>query len=123
MIAECLSAALVTRSETLFKRVARVTPGHNLITTAGRSITTPYWNPDFSLRSGCSCEEGCVEHLTELLRVAVKSRLRSTGAIGVRMSGGLDSTTVFGAARATVNSRRSRRCNRDFFDGIPWGRL
>jgi asparagine synthase (glutamine-hydrolysing) len=104
MVAEYLSAEIVTRDETLFKDISRLAPGHSLSVQAGRLAVTQYWNPDFLKVLRYSSEDQYVEHLIELFKNAVHSRLRSIGPVGIRMSGGLDSTTVLGMAQSMTHA-------------------
>jgi len=102
MVAEYLAAQVVSRGETLFKGIQRLEPGHRLTARAGTVVTAPYWRPDFGWILHYRSEDDYVDHLIELMKCAIASRLRSTGPVGVRMSGGVDSTTVFGLARSMI---------------------
>lgn len=104
MVAEYLAAEIVTREETLFKGIKRLAPGNMLSMRGGNVVITRYWRPDLLSVLSYSSEDQYVDHLIEVLKDSMRSKMRSIGPIGVRMSGGLDSTTVLGVAQAMMRS-------------------
>jgi asparagine synthase (glutamine-hydrolysing) len=87
---------------TYFSQISRVPPAHTLsVTSGGVSGPTRYWSlPTEELRLGS--DEEYEEAFRGLLFEAVRSRLRSSGEVGFDLSGGLDSSSVVGAARTIL---------------------
>jgi asparagine synthase (glutamine-hydrolysing) len=104
MVAEYLSAQLVTRDETLFEGIRRLPPGHMLVAQKGRLKVTRYWHPDLLSVLSYRSEQDYVDQLVEILKSALLSKMRSNGRLGVRMSGGLDSTTIYGMAQTLLRT-------------------
>ena len=86
---------------TSFKHIQRIPPAHYLL--VGPDVPTPrrYWK--------ISCEpvryrrnQDYIDRCKELLDLAVADRVR-TDQVGVRMSGGLDSTLVAALAKRTLS--------------------
>ena len=96
-VAECLSGQMVHRRDTVWRDVTRLEPGHVLTVERGRSATRRFWapNPRFEIRYTRDEEYG--EHLGDLVRAAIRPRLRTSGSLGVMLSGGLDSSSIVGA--------------------------
>jgi len=88
---------------TAYASVRALPPGHTLIVENGRLRTFRHWStPPIEHRAtvrGTSLDDGAAE-LRHLLERASAERCDSTGT-AVWMSGGWDSTSVFGAARAS----------------------
>ena len=83
---------------TFYKGIYRLPGGYHLTASRHGVKKQKYWDPDpgdqIILRS--RTEYG--EHLRELFKAAVQSRMRSQGPVGVMLSGGLDSSSVYGTA-------------------------
>ncbi len=106
MIGEYLACAVRSQEETLYRNVFRLPPAHVIEVSSGRMRMWRYWNidPGREIRYG---EEGdYAEHLRDLLREAVRCRLRSTAPVGVMLSGGLDSSSVTCVAEALRREER-----------------
>lgn len=96
-VAECLSGQIVHRSDTVWRDVSRLEPGHLLVAEDGRTSSRRYWQPDPRLEIRYQRDDEYGEHLAELLRAAIRPRLRTSGPLGVMLSGGLDSSSIVGA--------------------------
>ena len=83
---------------TSFSDIQRLPPAHLLILEQGTLSTRRYWELSVTTPVHYSRNEEYVERFRELLDTAVADRLR-TGTAGVRMSGGLDSSTVAASAQ------------------------
>jgi asparagine synthase (glutamine-hydrolysing) len=85
-------------SATIFAGIRRLPPAHALTWCGGKLSVKRYWTPpeDEEIRYQHSTDYE--EHFRQLLRTAVKDRLRSAGA-AISLSGGLDSTSVAALAR------------------------
>mgnify|MGYP001980673479 FL=1 len=76
--------------KTLFKGVHRLLPGYCLTWQDNRLSVEKYWDLDFTPAE----HGGSDEALVELLRDAVRLRLRSDVLVGTHLSGGLDSSAI-----------------------------
>jgi len=93
MLAEILSAYLVSCTETTYAGVFRLQAGHALHARDGRVALHRYWTPEpRELRYATDAEYE--EHLLDLLKQAVGARLRTRGGIGIMLSGGVDSSSL-----------------------------
>ena len=101
-IQEYLVFQYLLNSETFFKDIHRIEPGHYMLfdldTFARRDVR--YWDPDFSVDTSHT-EEYFTERLRALLEDAIGLQVRSDVPIGTTLSGGLDSSivTLFAARR------------------------
>ncbi len=84
---------------TLFRGIERLLPGHVLEVGDGRARLTRYWAIDPARETRYREYEDYVEKFRELFLEAVKYRLRSEYAVGLFLSGGLDSSAMLVAAR------------------------
>ncbi len=83
----------------LFAGVRQVPPGHYLVARGKTLRLERYWDVDYPRGVGREWEpEACIEHLGDLLKEAVRLRLRADVPMGCLLSGGLDSSTVLGLA-------------------------
>jgi asparagine synthase (glutamine-hydrolysing) len=96
-IPELLSTRYVSGSETLFKGIHRLLPGHLLTYEEGAAATRQWWDvptgrsrPDIEALS----DDEAVAGFRERLEDAVRTRLMSDVPLGVFLSGGLDSSAI-----------------------------
>lgn len=94
---ELLGARYLSGSETLFKGVHRLAPGHTLVFQDGAITIRQYWdvpvgvpNPEVDRLS----EREAVARFRELLDEAVRIRLMADVPLGMFLSGGLDSSAI-----------------------------
>lgn len=64
------------------------------VTSSGPRVET-YWNPDPSDIHELADDREYEEQFLELFKEAVRSRMRSVGPVGISLSGGMDSASVF----------------------------
>lgn len=89
-------------SKTLFKGVEKLAPGHSLTVSADGTVSVrEYWRLQFDIDMAPS-EDDFRERLAELLKDAVRLRLRADVPVGAHLSGGLDSSTVTCLAAALL---------------------
>jgi asparagine synthase (glutamine-hydrolysing) len=95
MINEYLTFQFTLNSETLFKNISKVKPGHFMVIDLNDySIKQiQYWEPNFNPDLHHT-EEYFIEKLRELLEDTIKIQLRSDVPIGTYLSGGMDSSLV-----------------------------
>jgi asparagine synthase (glutamine-hydrolysing) len=104
MIADYLADNWTNPSETLFRGVWRVPAAHALQCDRGRAAPRiwRYWDVQAGPTIAYRTEDEYVEHFSDLLRQAVRSRLRTAKRVGVLLSGGLDSSAVAYSASGII---------------------
>jgi len=105
VLADILLGALSGR-QFLYKGIESVANSHwSTIGSGGFIRHNEYWSLDPEKQLKFSSEEQCWEAFSELFRDVVERYLRSAGPIGIRLSGGLDSSAV-AAQAATILAER-----------------
>ena len=107
MIGEYLAAKVISKTETLYRDILRLAPGHVMTVTPDAVHYRRYWEPDFDHRLHYTVEKDYVEHFQELFSEAIRCRLRSHLPVSFELSGGLDSSSIVGMAH-TMPSVTSR---------------
>jgi asparagine synthase (glutamine-hydrolysing) len=94
---ELLSTRYLSGTETLFRGIHRLMPGHTLVFEDGRVTSRGYWDvparmtaETFPVRS----DADTVEEFRSLLEESVRIRLMSDVPLGMFLSGGLDSSAI-----------------------------
>jgi len=94
---ELLGTRYLSGTETLFKDVHRLLPGHILVFENGDVIIRQYWDVPTGERNpeidGMS-EADAVDRFRALLEDAVRTRLMADVPLGMFLSGGLDSSAI-----------------------------
>lgn len=98
MVGEYLAATHVSKTETLFRDILRLEPGHYLTVNPEKVCIRRYWEPGFKHRLRYSTPHEYVEHFQEIFSEAVRCRLRSHLPASIELSGGLDSSSITGMA-------------------------
>jgi asparagine synthase (glutamine-hydrolysing) len=96
-LAECLNGRARHPSDTVWQDVTRLEPAHALVAERGRVAVRRYWQPDPTRTISYRSDDEYAEHLAELIRVAVASRMRNAPKVGMMLSGGVDSSSIVGA--------------------------
>ena len=98
--------------------VEKLAGGHYLHIKRGRPVprATRWWDLDFTRRITVS-ERDAEEHLFQLLRAAVRSRMVSDVPLGAFLSGGVDSSAVV-ALMAEASSSAVNSCSIGFDDQL-----
>ena len=96
-IPELLATRYLSGTETLYKRIHRLLPGHTLVYQDGEVTVRQYWDipigqPSDELAS--LPERELVERFTALLEESVRIRLMADVPLGMFLSGGLDSSAI-----------------------------
>jgi asparagine synthase (glutamine-hydrolysing) len=99
MVAEALTCMPTSRHETLFENVFRIPPGHLLV--ADRSGTRVERFVQLTAPAPLAQRDPreYVEQFRALFTAAVRDRLPAARMAGVMLSGGVDSSTIYAAAR------------------------
>jgi len=100
---------------TFFAGVSALPPGHTLTWRDGAATVRRYWDVSAQPRLDLSDDEAA-DALDELLRDAIRLRLRSDVPLGVNLSGGLDSTTLFAYVDASDEVGDELNCFTAGFD-------
>jgi len=94
-LGEYLTKLYVGRDRTAYKAVRKLPAAHCMIVSRDGISIDRYWSPwAVRPRSGHLVEDDLVEELGELLRDAVRLRLRSDVPLGCFLSGGIDSSLI-----------------------------
>ena len=106
MINEYLTFQFTLNTETLFKNISKVKPGHYMtINLDDFSIKqTQYWDPNFKIDMHHT-EEYFIVKLRELLEDTIKIQLRSDVPVGTYLSGGIDSSLVTMLSSKSMESK------------------
>jgi len=92
-------------NKTIFKNVFQIMPGHFAEFSKRGLSHHQYWKISFSDgRWDNTCQEW-IDELDDLIRDAVKIRLRADVPVGAYLSGGLDSTLVTSIVKKHFNNR------------------
>lgn len=94
--------------ETFYQDIRRLPPAHQLTVSATRMTTRRHWHPDEAPELRFSSTDDCVEACRDLFARCVGARLRSTGPVGIMLSGGLDSSSVAALAATSLKRSESR---------------
>ncbi|MBX3013930.1 MAG: asparagine synthase (glutamine-hydrolyzing) [Caldilineaceae bacterium] len=105
LLAEFLAADWSTRDETLWQGIGRLMAAHTLEANAHGLTLAQYWQPDLGMTLPYTTEQEYVEHYRALVFESVRRQSRSQQPVAVEVSGGLDSSAVFGVAE---HLRRTR---------------
>ena len=91
--------------ETAFRDVSGLPAGWSLEYRQGRTRTWRHWSPPPVRDAGGPPFEEAAEHLRDLLTRAVAERLSPTGPTSVWLSGGWDSTAIFGTGQQLLRTQ------------------
>jgi len=92
--------------QTFYQGVNRLPHGQLLVVTAEGLQKEKYFDFDPDLEIHYACDKEYVEHFLELFTEAVRARLRSHYAVGVSLSGGLDSASIACMAAQLCSAHR-----------------
>ena len=96
-----------TGTETLFRDIKRLLPGHTLLWRDGCIELNKYWDVDFAPESETNHanrrDEDYIEEWTELFKTAVRLRLMADVPLGMFLSGGIDSSAIAAVMSEMVN--------------------
>jgi asparagine synthase (glutamine-hydrolysing) len=102
---ELLGTRYLAGTETLFKGIHRLQPGHTLVFEHGTVVIRRYWDipagPSDELAA--LSERDLIHRFRELLEEAVRIRLMADVPLGMFLSGGLDSSAIAGIMAGMID--------------------
>ena len=93
-VADFLACIYHFPDETYYKSILRCPAGHCLLFSLTGSRTWQHWQLSTELPISYRRDQEFVEHFDALLVEAVRCRLRTSGPVGISLSGGLDSPSL-----------------------------
>lgn len=93
-IADYLTIQWVDHEQSFYEGIQYCPPAHCMLVSRHQRNMRRYWEIDPELRIRYKDDDEYGEHFLELLKGSVRCRLRTTGEVGLSLSGGLDSTTL-----------------------------
>lgn len=93
MVGEVLAVNLATTTDTLYRAVKRLAPGHTLTVTSQTARGARWWHPPGPARHP-GTPDVWAHRFETTLADAVRCRIRDVPQVGVHLSGGFDSTAV-----------------------------
>ncbi len=106
MVAEFLGMELVSRNETLWKRILRLCSAHKMIVSQSGYRIEEYWSPDLWKTLPLTKEEEFVCYYRDLLIDTVRRMSRAHTPLACEVSGGLDSSALFAVADDLIRQGR-----------------
>jgi asparagine synthase (glutamine-hydrolysing) len=100
VIAEYLAGQPMTVAETVWADVRRLPPGHAIVASRGGVRVFRHWDFDPGHGAPCRDDEQYAMCFAELFRQAVRCRARDGEAVGLFLSGGVDSSAIAGMMSA-----------------------
>ncbi len=94
-IAQVITKRWFLRDSTPWKGVKRLTRAHTLSYDGRRVATCKYWTPPTDITIRYDSEEEYAEHYREVLFDCVRRSSRADAPVGVAVSGGLDSSSLY----------------------------
>ena len=93
-IPEVLSTRATAGTDTLFRNIHRLEPGHLLVFEDGLIHIRQYWDVPVGERHENLKQDDVVPRFRDLLKESVRLRLMSDVPLGVFLSGGIDSSAI-----------------------------
>ena len=96
MVAEYLAQEWMSRDETFWANILRLVPAHAITVSPLKFSISCYWSPDLDAPLRYARKEEYVEHYRSLFTDIVRRMSRSHAPLACEVSGGLDSSAIFG---------------------------
>lgn len=111
---------LEAHGETIYKDVFKLLPGHWMKVTADGAVQIKrWWKTEEHLVTVPKTYEEQVEAFRELFSDACRLRLRSDVPVGIALSGGLDSSAVYGTIQKLANPEAHTDWKNAFIASFP----
>jgi asparagine synthase (glutamine-hydrolysing) len=104
-VADFLVAIVADSSSTIYSDIFRLPPGHRLVVTPFGRQLQPYWRLEVS---DTVPRGDLAEQFHSVFSAAVSCRLRGSAAVGVMLSGGLDSSSIACVAARIRQAEQAR---------------
>jgi asparagine synthase (glutamine-hydrolysing) len=88
----------IDHEQTFYRAVLRLPPAHRLVVDQRGIEIRRYWSQEMPAPLALPSDEAYAEAFREVFAKAVRSRLRTAGAVGSMLSGGMDSGSVVAVA-------------------------
>lgn len=98
-IGDYLVGFFENKSETFYRDILRLPPGHSATVTSSKVIMQQYYELEIRDELKLSSNDEYAEGLREIFLESVSCRMRSAKPIGSMLSGGLDSSSITGTIR------------------------
>jgi asparagine synthase (glutamine-hydrolysing) len=95
-----------TPTQTFFKNIQQIPAGHFVTFRDGSAKLSRYWHPLDAAAIRYKSDDEYIEAFRERFDRAVSARLRTTGAVGSQLSGGMDSSSVTVTAARLLGQQR-----------------
>jgi asparagine synthase (glutamine-hydrolysing) len=103
-------------NSTFFENISLLPPGHTLLFENGRTVLSAYCQPEKTPLLHLKDSREYADGLREVLKAAIKDRLRPGAIAGSQMSGGLDSSSVTALAAGLL---QPQGCRLFAFTAVP----
>jgi len=114
-------------SDTLFKGIHKLDPGHYLFIKEGKVRCKQYWDLRFEPAEGGKSMAETADELHQFLRRTVREHMISDVPVGVLLSGGVDSTAILSCAVQETSKRIATFTigfgGEEFADERPFARM
>ncbi len=115
-VGDFLTRTFSDKTNTFYTDIHRLPPAHAQSVTAETDRLWQYWDLDPTRTITLESDAAYERRFRELFEQAVRCRLRSNGAVGTDLSGGLDSSSVTVMARAVLPSEQPLHTFSNVFD-------
>jgi len=97
-VVKTLAALPLRADETHFESIHYLPPGHCMLVSTRKNRLWRYWDIDPDTVVTYRSDDEYTDHFLDLLEQSVACRIRSTGPVGLSLSGGYDSTLLAAVA-------------------------
>jgi asparagine synthase (glutamine-hydrolysing) len=109
VLPEVLSLRYTSGSDTMFRHIYKLLPGHQLVFEDGKASIHQYWDVPVGAHQGrepgTETVVDCVARFRELLEESVRLRLMSDVPLGMFLSGGIDSSAIASIVARLIDRR------------------
>lgn len=113
------SVIYVVPGETPYNEISLMTPATRLTLTVDTTVPFTYWTPGSAPQKKCRSAAEYSKRFLELYDDCVRDALRTSGEVGIFMSGGLDSSSVGVLAARELDKKRKKLYSYTFVPYYP----
>ncbi|ELZ30322.1 asparagine synthase [Halosimplex carlsbadense 2-9-1] len=118
-IGDLLTGTFEDKERTYYRDIDRLPPAHAISVRSDGIRTWQYWDLDPTDSISLGSDAAYERRFRELFEQAVRSRLRTDGAVGTALSGGLDSSSITVVARDLLSSTEPLFAFSNVYDDAP----